>query len=136
MRSLLTACILSFGCASGSKQAPAATVTAAEAAAILSRQHPVAGGDAAPAAASDDASCASDDDCTSTRLAHGACCPMLCSPRAVTRKEAEALDAHVKSCGMTHPCPQPSCAPPRQMTYPACEKNRCVTKVRDGRSPA
>ena len=147
MRNLLAACILSFACASGSKQAPAPAATvmagsmpsntpAPEAAAVLSRHHPAAAGDPAPAAVSDDASCATDDDCTSTRLAPGACCPMLCSPRAVTKKEAEALEAHVKSCAMTHPCPQPSCAPPRRMTFPACEKNRCVTKVREAGSPA
>lgn len=110
-------------------------MTAAEAAATLSRQHPGGAAEAAPATGSDEA-CASDDDCTLTRLAPGACCPMLCSPRAVTRKGADALEAQVKSCGLTKPCPQPPCAPPRQLIYPACEKNRCVTKVRDSRTPA
>jgi hypothetical protein len=107
--------------------APGGPMTAAEAAAALSRESHADG---------EDASCATDDDCTFTRLAPGACCAMLCSPRAVTKKDAAALDAHARSCPMSHECPQPSCAPPRQATWPACEKNRCVTRVRDARTPA
>jgi hypothetical protein len=107
-------------------------VTAAEAAAAATAQSHGAAGDA-PAAARDpdDSPCATDDDCAFTRLAPGACCPMLCVPRPVTRKASDALDAHVKSCAMKQECPQPACRPPRTMTYPACVQNKCVTKERD-----
>jgi hypothetical protein len=106
-------------------------VTAAEAAAAATAQPHGAAGDA-PAAAHepDDSPCATDDDCTFTRLAPGACCPMLCVPRAVTKKASDALDAHVKSCAMKQECPLPACRPPRTMTYPACAQNKCVTKER------
>ncbi len=58
---------------------------------------------------------------------------MLCAPRAVTRTAAEALEAHVKTCSMTHACPQPACRLPPQVTYPACVQNRCVNKVRESK---
>ena len=86
---------------------------------------------AARSSEGDDAACATDADCTFTRVAPGACCPMLCAPRAVTKKAADALDEHVKSCAKGHECPLPSCRPPRQMTTPACVQSRCVAKVRD-----
>jgi hypothetical protein len=103
-------------------------MTAAEAAATLcsSGQHGGAGD-----AAADDGPCAADDDCTFTRIAPGACCPMLCTPRAVTKKGAEAAEAHMKTCARGHECPQPMCRPPRELTIPACVQSRCVAKVRD-----
>ena len=126
--------------ASGAASGP---LTAAEAAANLSAQRGGGAGDSAPASGgaagapsaatpeSDEGPCATDADCTFTRVAPGACCPMLCVPRAVTRKGADALDQHMKSCAKGHECPLPSCRPPRQMTTPACVQSRCVSKVRD-----
>ena len=129
--------------ASGAASGP---LTAAEAAANLSGQRGGGAGDSAPASGgaagatsapsaatpeSDEGPCATDADCTFTRVAPGACCPMLCVPRAVTRKGADALDQHMKSCAKGHECPLPSCRPPRQMTTPACVQSRCVSKVRD-----
>lgn len=75
----------------------------------------------------EDAPCASDDDCTISRVAPHACCPMLCEPRAVTKKAAQVIEAHTKSCSMFK-CPEPACRPPRQSTAPACVQNRCVMK--------
>lgn len=80
--------------------------------------------------ATDDARCSTDDDCTFTHIAPGACCPMLCEPRAVTKKEAEALDAHVRTCAPGHQCPVPLCRAPRFSTMPACVQNRCIAKLR------
>ncbi|TMA18058.1 MAG: hypothetical protein E6J88_19845 [Deltaproteobacteria bacterium] len=90
---------------------------------------PMTASEAAAAAVSEDSSCASDDDCTPTMIGPGACCPMLCSPRAVTKKAADALEMHVRECAQGKTCPLPSCAPPRFHTVVACEKNRCVTKT-------
>jgi len=102
-------------------------MTAAEAAASV--RHGGAGDGVA--AAAEDSPCASDDDCAFTLVGPGACCPMLCAPRAVTKKAADALEAHVRECSQGKSCPLPSCAPPRFQTVAACEKNRCVTKVRE-----
>lgn len=126
----------------GGMNAPGGPLTAAEAAAGLSAQRGGAAGGAADGAAaggaagaassaSDEGPCASDADCVFTRIAPGACCPMLCAPRTVTKKAAEALDEHVRSCAAGHECPLPSCRPPRAMTTPACVQSRCVAKVRD-----
>lgn len=104
-------------------------MTAAEAAAIAAAQSHGAAGDAPAAAAGpDDSSCATDADCTFTQLAPGACCPMLCVPRAVTKKESDALDAHARACVLKHECPQPACRAPRTETYPACVQNKCIAK--------
>ena len=136
-----------------SPPAPAASgaMTAAEAAANLSAQRGGGAGDGASSAAAtsagtssvgassagasspdgDEAACATDADCTFTRVAPGACCPMLCAPRAVTKQAAAALDEHMRSCARGHACPQPSCRPPRRMTAPACVQSRCIAKVLD-----
>ena len=106
-------------------------MTAAEAAAAVRAERQKGGaGDAAPPSPAEDA-CSSDADCVFTRLSPGACCPMLCAPRAVTKAAAEALESHVKTCAMTHACPQPACRAPPQVTYPACVQNKCVNKVRE-----
>src|SRR4051812_45507702 len=55
--------------------------------------------------------CAADSDCALTRVEAGACCPMLCSPRVVTRKVADALESRTGSCGKGR-CPDPLCRPP------------------------
>jgi hypothetical protein len=78
----------------------------------------------------EDAPCASDADCGFTKVAPGACCPMLCSPRVVTRKRAEELEARVPGCaGKAQSCPQPLCRPPLQSIAPACEAGRCVGRI-------
>jgi hypothetical protein len=119
--------------ASATAPPPAASgvMTAAEAAAAAASQRHGAAGDAPAATAEpDDSPCATDADCTFTRLAPGACCPMLCVPRPVTRKGSDALDAHVTSCALKQECPQPACRPPRTMTVPTCVQNKCVAKER------
>ncbi len=107
-------------------------MTAAEAAAAVRAQSKGGAGDAPSPVPSED-SCSTDADCVFTRLSPGACCPMLCAPRAVTKAAAEALEAHVKTCSMTQACPQPACRMPPQVTYPACVQNRCVNKVRESK---
>lgn len=106
-------------------------MTAAEAAAALAAHSHGGGPQAAP---SEDAPCVSDSDCTFTRVAPGACCPMLCEPRAVTKQGAEAVAARERSCAMFK-CPEPACRPPRQSTSPACVQNRCVSKATGGKGP-
>lgn len=134
------------GAAPSAASAASGPMTAAEAAATLSAQRRGGAGDGASSAGGsssgapsalvsslegDDGACATDADCTFTRAAPGACCPMLCTPRPVTKTAADALDEHMKSCARSHQCPQPSCRPPRTMTTPACVQSRCVAKVRD-----
>ena len=78
----------------------------------------------------EEAPCATDEDCAFTRVAPGACCPMLCTPRVVTRKRAEELQAGIVACsGKPGSCPQPLCRPPQQDIAPACRSNRCVARV-------
>ena len=63
--------------------APARTGTAPAAAV----EAPAPSNDAGVA---EDAPCARDADCALTRVAQGACCPMLCLPRVVTRERGAA----------------------------------------------
>jgi len=85
---------------------------------------------AADAGAAEDAPCQKDADCGFTRVAPGACCPMLCTPRAVTRKRAEELEARIPTCsGKAESCPQPLCRPPLQNVAPVCDAGRCVTRT-------
>ena len=82
------------------------------------------------AGVSEDGPCQKDADCGFTRVAPGACCPMLCTPRAVTRKRAEELEARIPTCsGRTGSCPQPLCRPPLQNVAPVCDAGRCVTRT-------
>jgi len=73
--------------------------------------------------------CATDADCGITRVEAGGCCPMLCTPRVVTRKRAEALEANVASCHKGKPCPEPLCRPEAQTLTPGCVQNRCVGRT-------
>ena len=85
---------------------------------------------AADAGVIEDAPCAKDDDCGFTMVAMGACCPMLCTPRVVTRKRAEELEARIATCaGKAGSCPQPLCRPPLQNVAPACAAGRCVART-------
>ena len=81
----------------------------------------------------EEAPCRDDGDCAFTRVAQGACCPMLCTPRAVTRGQAEALAATVPRCTKGRNCPEPFCRPPPNEIVPACVQNRCV--IRAGAPP-
>ena len=89
-----------------------------------------AAGDPGSGASASDESCASDADCGFTRVGpeETACCPMLCSPRVVSKKHAGELDKRIASCNGGRECPQPSCRPPPHPVSPACEAHRCVGK--------
>src|SRR5205814_9724470 len=55
--------------------------------------------------------------------------PMLCTPRVVTRKRAEELEARIPTCSAkTGSCPQPLCRPPLQNVAPVCDAGRCVAQ--------
>jgi len=72
----------------------------------------------------DEASCATGADCALTRVAEGACCAMLCTPRVVSARRAQVLHANSLHCG--RPCPHPLCTPERDQVVPACADGRCV----------
>jgi len=77
----------------------------------------------------DDWPCETNAGCAFTRVPPGACCPMLCTPRVVTRKRAADLTANVAACNRGQGCPQPLC---RQISYsiePKCEAGRCVGRT-------
>jgi hypothetical protein len=101
-------------------------ITAAEAAQLARAGESAASDpDAAP--------CAADADCALTSVPKGGCCPILCSPRAVTRARAVALEAATASCAGGGKCPQPLCLPPRARVGPACEAGRCVERAEAAR---
>ena len=133
--------------------ASATATTASEAAAAYAHEHGGGGGgdagnasgakgssrdggqggarDAGKNAAGDpDESCESDADCGFTNVGpeETACCPMLCSPRVVSKKHAGELRKRIASCNGGRECPQPSCRPPPHPVSPACEAHRCVGK--------
>ena len=83
------------------------------------------------AAVTDDSPCAADADCAFTRVGAGetVCCPMLCTPRVVTRKRAKELEDRIPACSGGRECPQPMCRPPREQVTPACVQNKCVAKA-------
>jgi hypothetical protein len=106
--------------------AGAGPITAAEAAQLArAGERAASDPDAAP--------CAADADCALTSVPKGGCCPTLCSPRAVTRARAAALDAGIGSCDGGGKCPQPLCLPPRARVVPACEAGRCVERTETAR---
>jgi hypothetical protein len=113
---------LAFACAHGAPDNPdGATRTAP-------RAGRGGGGDDAGVAEDETAGCAADKDCAFTRVPAGGCCPMLCEPRAVTRKRAEMLEAAIGRCSDSGQCPQPLCRPPSETFVAACVKNRCVAR--------
>ncbi len=79
------------------------------------------------AAAPADAECATVDDCTTTRFEDGACCAMLCSPRATTKKAVK--EAMKVQCNTLVRCAQPFCQPPRFLQRLACEAGKCVMQT-------
>ena len=114
-------------------QGASGAVTASEAAARYAQAQLQHGGgsDSRPAAAgspesAEDNSCATDADCGFTRVAAGGCCPMLCAPRVVSKKQADALQKHVGSCRRGQLCPEPLCRPPLGSLTPSCQEHRCV----------
>jgi len=113
------------GAPAGSPTQPAARgpMTAAEAAEAASREAH-GGGDGVTKPADDTSPCSTDADCTMTRHPPGNCCASLCTPRAVTRTQAEALQQRDQSCR----CAMPLCRPPLHEKVAACVQNRCVEK--------
>jgi len=77
----------------------------------------------------DDSPCETNADCAFTRVAPGACCPMLCTPRVVTRKRAGELAANVGGCNRGQGCPQPLCRAISNSIEPKCEAGRCVGRT-------
>jgi len=116
-------CLLAFGCAHRSADAALAGTS-----------------DASPTSASDTAGdggraddetsgCSTDADCSTTRVEVGGCCPMLCTPRVVTRERAIALEANIAACSKGRQCAQPLCRPPLETVLPACVQNRCAPRT-------
>lgn len=79
-------------------------------------------------AAAQTAECTSDADCGLTLVGEGECCPMLCTPRGVSTREARALEKKSQECEQRQPCPVPACAPPRRQPIPVCEAGRCAVR--------
>jgi len=77
----------------------------------------------------EDRPCETNAGCAFTRVAPGACCPMLCTPRVVTRKRAGELAANVAACNRGQGCPQPLCRPISRSIEPKCEAGRCVGRT-------
>src|SRR5438309_6707876 len=79
----------------------------------------------------EEAPCRDDGDCAFTRVAQGACCPMLCLPRVVTRERAAKLETNTVACtgGKPESCPHPLCRPPAASVQPSCQDGRCVGRT-------
>ena len=133
MRLSIAAALVALACASREIPAPAPlaqtaapqaraapeTQPAPEARAAETRPAP----EARPApAAVRDSRCTTDADCTLTRVPPGGCCPSLCELRAVTVKQAAALD----SAGAVCRCAEPQCAPERTQVVPFCQAGSCT----------
>ena len=82
---------------------------------------------AATQASAPAAECATVDDCATTRFEDGACCAMLCSPRATTKKAVQA--AAKEQCNTLVKCAQPLCLPPRFQHRLTCEAGKCVMQM-------
>jgi hypothetical protein len=112
-------CLLALGCALRPNDPPPAPAAAPVAAATT--------GDSADAG-DETAGCATDADCALTRVPPGGCCPMLCTPRAVTRRRADALEAAIPGCHKGRECPEPLCRPPAREVVAACAQDRCIAR--------
>jgi hypothetical protein len=99
-----------------------------EAQAVPSPGADARGGSDVPSEAAQAGVCASDADCGLTLIREGECCPMLCAPRGVTAKEAQALERKSQECEQRQPCAVPMCAPPRAQPVPVCEAGRCAVR--------
>ena len=118
---LSTAALLVSLAACASREIPAPVPLAQKAAAPQGRSPPEARR-AAPAVG--DARCTADADCTLTRIPAGGCCASLCEPRAVTAREAAALNAAGAACR----CAEPQCAPERMQVVPFCQAGSCASR--------
>jgi hypothetical protein len=112
-------CLLALGCALRPND-PAPAPAGGRPAAASARDSADAGDETA--------GCATDADCALTRVPPGGCCPMLCTPRAVTRQRADALEAAIPACHKGRECPEPLCRPPRDEIAAACAQGRCVAR--------
>jgi hypothetical protein len=119
VKAFVILCIAILACAS-TRESGGSADAAAESAGI---EVPLDGGFA------EDRPCEADAGCSFTRVAPGACCPMLCTPRVVTRKRAEELAANVARCNRGNGCPQPLCRPISHSIEPKCEAGRCVART-------
>ena len=77
--------------------------------------------------------CSVDADCGLTSVGPGACCALLCAPRAVAREKAKQLEAGSRQCAGG--CPIPSCAQPPWRFSAACVKGRCTRKAEPNSGP-
>lgn len=121
MRSLLLLCLvpslLLAGCMRPAPLEQSTRPDASEPAATAERS-----------AAAQAAECTSDADCGLTLVGEGECCPMLCTPRGVSTREARTLEKKSQECEQRQPCPVPACAPPRRQPMPVCEAGRCAVR--------
>ena len=87
--------------------------------------------DGGAARTAEDAPCQSVRDCALTRFADLDCCPMLCEPRAVTKRRAEELERHSDRCASAtrQACPNPLCRPTETAPTVACERGRCIKRI-------
>ena len=72
------------------------------------------------------------DECTTTLYESGGCCPMLCHPRALSKKAAAAQMKVQMQCQNLRACPQPLCRPPRFQSVLACVAGQCVHRRTGG----
>jgi hypothetical protein len=146
MRSLLLLCLLAFGCARPMDQAtrPTPDAAATTESPVAAQPPPAPEGERRPQAqpwpppssttpapdseATASAQCTQDADCGLTLVPEGSCCAMLCNPRPVSSKEAEALRKKEQECEKKQPCPVPMCAPPRRRPQAVCEAGRCAVR--------
>lgn len=111
--------------------APAGSaLTASEAAAAYARAQRGDGSTqpGAAGAAAENNACETAADCAFTRVAAGACCPLLCAPRVVSKQQADALQRHINACRRGQVCPEPMCRQPPYALVPSCEQHQCVGK--------
>lgn len=132
MRPLLLLCLLVLGCtrsaSTDTSTRPDATVPAPVEEPLPPAQAAPVEPPEAPTAAARAAGCTTDADCGLTLIAEGECCPMLCTPRGVTARQAQELERKAMECEQRQPCPVPMCAPPRRQPVPVCEAGQCAVR--------
>lgn len=82
----------------------------------------------AGAAAATHAECKSVDDCATSLFEEDACCPVLCHPRALSKRAASAQLKMQLQCQNLRACPQPLCREQPFRSALACEAGRCIMK--------
>ena len=129
MRPLLLLCLLVLGCTRPGSTAQATRPDAsAPSPAEPSPPSAPEPGPQAGLAGAQAGECASDADCSLTLIREGECCPILCSPRGVTARQAQALAKQNQECEQRQPCAVPMCAPPRAQPVAVCEAGRCAVR--------